>query len=86
MPCWSLRLQNDGGLSDSIKDTIAKSMVQPIADDLDKTLEWFKTKPFTRTEVARAWDAGQAEGNDVTTVWGMVQGLTAYARTMPHIN
>ncbi len=27
---------------------------------------------------------GIAEGNDVTTVWGMVQGLTAYARSSPY--
>jgi len=69
-----------------MKDTVGRAMAQPVADDLEKTLEWFKTKPFTRTEVTRASDAGLAEDNDVTTLWGMVQGFTACARTMPYTN
>lgn len=64
-------------LSDPIKDVVGRAMQQPIADDLEKTIEWFKPRPFPRSEVTKAWDAGIAEGNDVTTVWGMVQGLTA---------
>lgn len=66
--------------------TLRYADLSPSYHDVDKTLEWFKNKPFTRAEIARAWDAGKAEGNDVTTVWGMVQGLTAYARKMPYTN
>jgi hypothetical protein len=80
------RFVENRGLSDVIKDTVGRAMTQPVAEDLDKTLEWFKAKPFTRTEVVRAWEAGLAEGNDVTTLWGMVQGFTAHARTMPYTN
>lgn len=72
--------------NETVKETISRAMAEPIAKELDKTLEWFKDKPFTKGEITKAWDTGIAEGNDVSTVWGMVQGLTAYARSLPYTN
>ncbi|MFH1699800.1 MAG: DUF932 domain-containing protein [Candidatus Zixiibacteriota bacterium] len=71
---------------DTVKTTVSRAMSESIANDLEKTLEWFKDKPFTKSEVKNAWETGIAEENDVTTVWGMVQGLTASARSLPYTN
>jgi len=76
----------DRAYNDTVKETVSRAIAEPIAKDLDKTLEWFKDRPFTKGEITKAWDTGIAEGNDVTTVWGMVQGLTAYARSLPYTN
>jgi len=72
--------------NDTVKETVSRAMSEPIGQDLDKTMDWFKDKPFTKGEITRAWEIGIAEDNDVTTVWGMVQGFTAYARSMTYAN
>jgi hypothetical protein len=58
-------------------------MCEKIGNNLEETLEWFKNKPFTKQEVVNAWNTGDREGEDVRTRWGIVQGLTAYARDNP---
>jgi len=55
-----------------------------VGDDLGKVTEWFKEKPFTGSEIIAGWRTGRNEGDDVSTLWGMVQGLTAFARQLPH--
>ena len=72
--------------SDSIRFAADNAMSQRIGSDLEETLNWFKAKPFTRNEITKAWETGLAEGEDVTNLWGMVQGLTAHARDLPHID
>jgi len=66
--------------NNATKETVSKVIAESIAKNLDKILEWFKARPFTKDEITKARDTGIAEGNDVTTVWGMVQGITAYTR------
>jgi len=85
LPQLSQFVENQG-YNETVKETVSRAMTERIAKDLDKTLEWFKEKPFTKNEVTNAWEAGIDEGNDVTTIWGMVQGLTAHARSMPYTN
>lgn len=72
--------------NDTVKETVSRAIAAPIAKDLDRTLEWFKDKPFTKGEISKAWEIGIAEDNDVSTVWGMVQGFTAYARSLNYAN
>lgn len=67
-----------------IKDTIGHAMTLAVGETVDRALEWFKDRPFTNKEVTEAWNTGIAEGEDVKTVWGMIQGFTAYARTLSH--
>lgn len=55
-----------------------------VGNDLDKVTEWFNEKPFTGSEIVAGWRTGRNEGDDVSTLWGMVQGLTAHARQLPH--
>lgn len=78
------RYVENRALSDDIKDSVGRAMNQRIGNTLEETLDWFKAKPFTKKEVINAWDTGLTEGEDVRNVWGIVQGLTAYARDMPH--
>lgn len=78
------RFVEDKSLDNSIKDKVGLAMVQPVGATLEETLNWFKNKPFTKKEITNAWETGMAEGEDVRNTWGIVQGLTAYARDMPH--
>jgi hypothetical protein len=41
---------------------------------------------FTKGEIETAWGYAASEGEDMRTTWGIVQGLTAYARNLPHID
>ena len=59
-------------------------MSQRTGSTLEEILSLFKDEPFTRGELATAWKTGLAEGDDPTTVWGLVQGMTAVAREIPY--
>lgn len=72
--------------TDTLRHTVERAHNQPVGKDLDETTAWFKAKPFTNREVANAWQAAIDQGEDATTLWGMVQGLTAVARDLPHID
>lgn len=78
------RYVENRALDDNIKDSVHQAMNQRIGNTLEETLDWFQAKPFTRKEVTKGWETGLTGGEDVRNVWGMVQGLTAYARDMPH--
>jgi len=80
------RFVENSKINENIKYSLDKAMNQPIADNIEETQEWFKNKPFTKKEIANAWETGIAEGEDVSNLWGMIQGLTAYARDMPYGN
>lgn len=76
----------DKSLDESIKVTAGTAMEKRVGNSLEDVLGYFKEKPFTRKEISSAWETGLREGEDVTSVWGMVQGLTAYARDMKYID
>jgi hypothetical protein len=78
------RFMEDRSLSDSVSATVGKAMRQQIGTNLEEVLKWFAPKPFTKREVIAGFHAGQAEGDDVSTAWGMVQGLTASAKRLSH--
>ena len=80
------RFVEDRTLTDSVSSMVEKAMEHRIGTSLEDVLKWFAPKPFTKREVITGFQSGQAEGDDVTTVWGMVQGLTAHARNMKHID
>ena len=72
--------------ADAITDCIGRASRLKVGDDLEQVVAWFKEKPFNGSEVTAAWRTGRDEGEDVTTLWGMVQGFTAHARSVPHAN
>ncbi len=69
-----------------IRRTVDHAMRTKLADGLDDLLEWAKEKPFSQHELQQAWAIGEENGERANTVWGLVQGLTAHAQTMNHIN
>jgi hypothetical protein len=77
------RFVENHSLDDRIKDMVARAMNQRAGSSLEEILALFKEQPFTRNEIASAWNTGQAEGEDTTTLWGMIQGFTAVARALP---
>lgn len=70
----------------TIRDAIENAMTVKIGDSLPDVFKTFESKAFSKREINEAWNQGQAEGEDHSTLWGMVQGLTAYARTLDHID
>jgi hypothetical protein len=73
-------------LDDAIKDTVAQAMDRRIGDNLDEVYKQLQPLQFTKNEVEKAWDYGVSEGEDVRTAWGMVQGITAFARNLSHMD
>ena len=71
---------------DQLTETVSRAAENRIGNDLEGVLSWFKEKPFTRKEVTAAWETGSQEGEDASTLWGMVQGLTAHARDIPYLD
>ena len=70
--------------SSRIESMVSSAMKRQVAPDLPALLKWSDTQPFTKREITQAWELGSSEGDDPRTAWGMVQGLTAYARSMTH--
>jgi hypothetical protein len=77
------RFVENHSLDDRIKDTVSRAMNQRTGSTLEEILASFKDQPLTQTEIRSAWNAGQADGEDTSTLWGMVQGFTAVARQLP---
>lgn len=80
------RFVENKSLNEDIKSTVNKAAEFKIGNNPDDVSDWFKNKPFTRKEIKKAIEIGTNEGEDVATLWGMIQGLTAYARDMPYID
>lgn len=76
------RFVENRAFDDSIKTMAGKAMLCRIGDNLEEVLNWFKDKPFTKSEIRNGWIVGTAEGEDVTSLWGIVQGLTASAKDL----
>jgi hypothetical protein len=80
------RFIENRSLNDTIKDSVARAMEQRIGDSQEEAFKRLQPLQFTKNEIEKAWNYGITEGEDVRTAWGMVQGLTAYARNLPHID
>ena len=70
-------------LDDRIRDSVTQAMNDRLGATLEEVMYSNKQLPFTKNELTSAWNVGLAEGEDVTTRWGLTQGLTAFARTLP---
>lgn len=69
-----------------VTDIVARAMRQPVGNELEQVLKWAEDKSFSQREITSAWELGQSEGENVSTLWGLVQGLTASARQIPYTN
>ncbi len=72
--------------AESIAEQVNRAARLRIGDDFEHVSEWFKQKPFTTAEISAAWQVGLDEGEDVSTLWGMLQGFTAQARSLTFTN
>ena len=72
--------------STSIVSAISKAMETKVGRTLEDVQKRFSAERFTQREIARAWSVGKAEGENVTTLWGMLQGFTAGARQYAHVD
>ena len=80
------RFAESRGNSDRIVDTVAQAMKTHIGETLEEAQKWFNPRPFTQREVAQAWAVGNDEGENVTTLWGILQGFTGSARRYAYAN
>lgn len=80
------RFVESRGSTDRIVDTVAQAMKTRVGETLEEVQKWFKPRSFTQREVAQAWSVGSSEGENATTLWGMLQGLTGSARKYAHID
>lgn len=78
------RFVESRALTDSVTEAVARAMGIRIGGACDEVLTWFAGRPFSRNEVIAGYQAGLNAGDDVSSLWGMIQGLTAAARTLPH--
>jgi len=78
------RFVENRSLAESVKDAVGRAMQTKVGTSIEEILGWFAAKPFTKREVIAGYQAGQTEGEDTSTVWGMLQGLTAHARGLKH--
>lgn len=85
MPMLNRFVESRGNIA-SITDTVASAMKTSIGQTLEEAQKWFETKPFSQREVVAAWSTGMQESEDVTTLWGMLQGFTAQARQYAHVD
>lgn len=62
----------------------AKSLTIAKDDKPDSVVEWLAKRGFTRTEATAAHKAARAEEGQARSLWDIVQGVTAHARTVEH--
>jgi hypothetical protein len=73
-------------IDDAIIGSVSRAMENRLGNTQEEVLKRLQPDQFTKSEIEKAWEYGIAEGDDVRTTWGIIQGLTAYARNMPFID
>jgi len=80
------RFVEQKNISDSIRASVDKAMNTRIGNNQEEILNWFKSRDFTKKEVLAGYDSALKEGESPHQLWGIVQGLTAFARDIPYID
>jgi hypothetical protein len=76
------RFVENRALNEDIKSKVSQAMHMKVGENLEDVLHWLKDEHFTKSEIRNGWTVGTAHGEDVTSLWGIVQGLTASARDL----
>ena len=58
----------------------------PHASTAGKVEEWLQARGFTSAVAKNAVAAANMEEGDASSLWNVIQGVTAYARQIPHAN
>lgn len=65
--------------------TAAQNEVIPTNPKAGKTVEsWLAARGFTKAQATASVQTAQAEEGEARTLWQVIQGVTAYARSVPH--
>lgn len=72
------------GIVDGIKK--AQAFEIPKAAEKDGVSNWLQARGFTKAVSTAAVQTGTMERGEVRNLWDAVNGITAYARTVPHTN
>ena len=63
--------------------TAAQNTVIPVNKGKDETVQdWLQKRGFTKSQAKASVDAAQAEQGGARTIWDIVNGITAYARSI----
>jgi len=62
----------------------AKRLELPLK--VDERLDWLETRGLTRVEARASIDYADAEEGQSATLWDLVNGVSALARTLPHLD
>lgn len=73
-------------ISNTIKEDIERAMETKLGENLSDITKRFKNKDFTQKEITASYETAQADGEDPHTLWGMIQGLTSHAKSIPYID
>ena len=73
-------------ISNNIKESVEAAMETKIGNEYSEIETWFKIKDFTKNELSTSYDIAIKTGENPTTLWGMVQGMTSYAKEIPYID
>lgn len=71
--------------TDKIVDGIVKAQETDIPISKDETVEdWLRTRGFTQAQAKASFQTAMAEQGKARSIWDIVNGVTAYARSIPH--
>ena len=62
----------------------AQNFELPQSDKKDGWESWLSKRGFTRAQAKQAVDSAKAEEGEARSLWDIVNGITAYARQIPH--
>lgn len=79
------RYANEDGMK--LIEAVQEAKDAKVADDNDKALAWLTNRGLSRKQANAAIDRVQTEeGRNPRTAWDMLQGITAIARDIPHVD
>jgi hypothetical protein len=72
-------------LADGIKAAQNKDLTAEVNAGKDETVaDWLQKRGFTKAQAAASVQTATAEQGSARTLWDIVNGVTAYARSVPH--
>lgn len=79
--------ESTAGLAEAIKAAQNKDLHSEINTKAGNTVEsWLQKRGFTKAQAKGTVDTATAERGQARSLWDIMYGATAYARTIPHTN
>jgi hypothetical protein len=72
-------------LADGIRAAQAKDLTAEVNVGKDETIaDWLQKRGFTKAQAAASVQTAEAEQGGARSLWDIINGITAYARSVPH--